>query len=83
MPEGSYSSDPSNPSSRVTEMKQMVKGLHKNNIRVIMDVVYSHVHNAANHRSTRRSRATTSAMTTTVRSSTTPVAATTPPPNVR
>ncbi len=30
-------------------MKQMVKGLHKNNIRVIMDVVYNHVHNAANH----------------------------------
>lgn len=49
VPEGSYSSDPSNPSSRVTEMKQMVKGLHKNNIRVIMDVVYNHVHNAANH----------------------------------
>lgn len=49
VPEGSYSSDPSNPSSRVTEMKQMVKGLHKNNIRVIMDVVYNHVYNAANH----------------------------------
>ena len=49
VPEGSYSSDPSNPSSRVTEMKQMVKGLHKNDIRVIMDVVYNHVYNAANH----------------------------------
>ena len=49
VPEGSYSSDPSNPSFRVTEMKQMVKGLHKNNIRVIMDVVYNHVYNAANH----------------------------------
>ena len=49
VPEGSYSSDPSNPSSRVTEMKQMVKGLHQNNIRVIMDVVYNHVYNAANH----------------------------------
>lgn len=49
VPEGSYSSDPSNPASRVTEMKQMVKGLHKNSIRVIMDVVYNHVYNAANH----------------------------------
>ena len=49
VPEGSYSSDPSNPSSRVTEMKQMVKELHKNDIRVIMDVVYNHVYNAANH----------------------------------
>ena len=30
-------------------MKQMVKELHKNDIRVIMDVVYNHVYNAANH----------------------------------
>ena len=30
-------------------MKQMVKGLHENDIRVIMDVVYNHVYNAANH----------------------------------
>lgn len=49
VPEGSYSSDPSDPSSRITEMKQMVKELHKNDIRVIMDVVYNHVYNAANH----------------------------------
>ena len=49
VPEGSYSSDPSDPASRVTEMKQMVKGLHGNDIRVIMDVVYNHVYNAANH----------------------------------
>ena len=49
VPEGSYSSNPSNPSSRVAEMKQMVKELHKNDIRVIMDVVYNHVYNAANH----------------------------------
>ena len=49
VPEGSYSSDPSDPASRVTEMKQMVKGLHENDIRVIMDVVYNHVYNAANH----------------------------------
>ncbi|MFC2619009.1 MAG: type I pullulanase, partial [Bifidobacterium dentium] len=49
VPEGSYSSDPSNPSTRVAEMKQMVKELHKNDIRVIMDVVYNHVYNAASH----------------------------------
>lgn len=49
VPEGSYSSDPSNPSSRVTEMKQMVRTLHDNDIRIIMDVVYNHVYNAASH----------------------------------
>ena len=27
-PEGSYSTDPANPSARVREMKQMVKALH-------------------------------------------------------
>jgi pullulanase len=49
VPEGSYSSDPGNPSARVTEMKQMVKELHGNDIRVIMDVVYNHVYNATSH----------------------------------
>ena len=81
VPEGSYSSDPSNPSTRVAEMKQMVKELHKNDIRVIMDVVYNHVYNAT--RSTRRFRATTSGTMPTVRSSTIPVVATIPPPNAR
>ena len=49
VPEGSYSTDATNPSTRVVEMKQMVKGLHDNNIRVIMDVVYNHVYEASSH----------------------------------
>ncbi len=41
-PEGSYSTNPSDPSVRVKEMKEMVKSLHDNGIGVIMDVVYNH-----------------------------------------
>lgn len=48
-PEGSYSTDPSNPYSRVTELKQAVQSLHDNGIRVVMDVVYNHVFNADAH----------------------------------
>lgn len=47
--EGSYSSDPSDPNARVKEMKQMVSGLHKNGLYVVMDVVYNHVYNASEH----------------------------------
>ena len=46
VPEGSYSSDPFNGAVRVTELKQMVKGLHDNGISVVMDVVYNHVYEA-------------------------------------
>ena len=46
-PEGSYSTDPYNGAVRVSEMKQMVKTLHDNQISVIMDVVYNHVYNAS------------------------------------
>lgn len=42
VPEGSYSSDPFNGEVRIKEMKQMIKGLHDENIGVIMDVVYNH-----------------------------------------
>ena len=41
-PEGSYSTNPADPATRVSEMKQMVKNLHDNGIGVIMDVVYNH-----------------------------------------
>ena len=43
VPEGSYSSDPYHGEVRVKEFKQMVQGLHKAGIAVIMDVVYNHV----------------------------------------
>ena len=46
VPEGSYSTDPYKGEVRVSEFKQMVKGLHDNGISVIMDVVYNHVYNA-------------------------------------
>ncbi len=42
VPEGSYSTNPSDPSARVREMKEMVKALHDAGIGVIMDVVYNH-----------------------------------------
>ncbi len=41
-PEGSYSTNPANPITRIKEMKQMVKSLHDAGIGVIMDVVYNH-----------------------------------------
>ncbi|WP_026647354.1 alpha-amylase family glycosyl hydrolase [Bifidobacterium minimum] len=47
VPEGSYSSDATNPSTRIVEAKEMVQGLHKSNLRVIMDVVYNHVYDAS------------------------------------
>lgn len=42
LPEGSYSTDPFHGEVRIKEFKQMVKSLHDNGIRVIMDVVYNH-----------------------------------------
>jgi len=44
-PEGSYSTNPSDPAARVREMKQMVKSLHDAGIGVVMDVVYNHTAN--------------------------------------
>ncbi len=44
-PEGSYSTDPANPATRILEMKQMVKSLHDAGIGVVMDVVYNHTAN--------------------------------------
>lgn len=41
-PEGSYSTNANNPSTRILEMKQMVKALHDAGIGVVMDVVYNH-----------------------------------------
>lgn len=42
VPEGKYSSDPSNPSARIKEFKQMVQSLHNQQIGVVLDVVYNH-----------------------------------------
>ena len=44
VPEGSYSTDPTDPLCRVREFKQMVQALHRAGIRVILDVVYNHTY---------------------------------------
>lgn len=49
VPEGSYSTDPLDPATRILEMKQMIQGLHENGLRVIMDVVYNHVYDMGSH----------------------------------
>jgi pullulanase len=45
-PEGSYASDPRRGEVRVREFKQMVQGLHRAGIGVILDVVYNHTYKA-------------------------------------
>ena len=47
VPEGSYSTDPYNPASRIREFKQMIQSLHRAGIRVILDVVYNHTYDVA------------------------------------
>jgi len=47
VPEGSYSSNPDDPYSRITELKQAIQSLHSQGLRVNMDVVYNHVSNPA------------------------------------
>ncbi len=44
VPEGSYSTNPFDPATRIREFKQMVQALHKAGIRVILDVVYNHTY---------------------------------------
>lgn len=42
VPEGSYSTNPSDGKVRIREFKTMVKAMHDAGIRVVMDVVYNH-----------------------------------------
>jgi len=44
VPEGWFSTDPNDPYKRINELKELVDNLHKNNIRVVMDVVFNHVY---------------------------------------
>ncbi|MBF0786465.1 MULTISPECIES: pullulanase [unclassified Streptococcus] len=39
---GMYSSDPTNPSERIAEFKELVHEIHKRDMGVILDVVYNH-----------------------------------------
>ena len=47
--EGSYSSDPTDPFKRIEELQTTVDTFHKNNMGVIMDVVYNHVFSTSEH----------------------------------
>ncbi|MDR1348719.1 MAG: type I pullulanase [Prevotellaceae bacterium] len=42
VPEGGYSTNPYTPETRIREFKEMVKSLHDNGLRVVMDVVFNH-----------------------------------------
>lgn len=44
LPEGSYATNPKDGYSRVKECRHMISQLHKNGIRVVMDVVYNHMY---------------------------------------
>jgi pullulanase len=44
VPEGSYATDPFDGRVRVREFKQMVQGLHRAGLRVVLDVVYNHTY---------------------------------------
>ncbi len=46
-PEGSYSTDPKHAATRIKELKSMIAALHAAGIRVIADVVYNHMFDAA------------------------------------
>jgi len=47
VPEGSYSSDPTKPTARITELKRAIQSMHSLGLRVNMDVVYNHVYNSS------------------------------------
>ncbi len=42
VPEGSYSTDPFTPATRIREFKEMVSALHAADIDIVLDVVYNH-----------------------------------------
>lgn len=49
MVEGSYSSDPYEPTVRISEYKELIDALASNGIRTIMDVVYNHLSSVSNN----------------------------------
>ncbi len=44
VPEGSYASNPSDPLSRINEVREMVRVLHEQSLGLILDVVYNHTY---------------------------------------
>ena len=47
VPDGSYSTNPYDPATRIREFKEMIQALHKAGFRVILDVVYNHTYDVA------------------------------------
>ena len=44
--EGSYSTDPYDPNTRIRELKELIMALHRAGLRVVLDVVYNHTYRA-------------------------------------
>lgn len=44
VPEGSYSTDPNSPYTRIVECQHMIARLHQHGLRVVLDVVYNHMY---------------------------------------
>lgn len=42
LPEGSFSSNPADGIARIKELKELIAALHRNGLRIVMDVVYNH-----------------------------------------
>lgn len=47
--EGSYVTDPDDGYARVREAQQMIEAIHERGIRVVLDVVYNHMHDINNN----------------------------------
>ncbi len=48
IPDGSYTTNPNNPFTRIKELRYAIYQLHKNGLRVVMDIVYNHMFTTAN-----------------------------------
>ncbi|MGT2907411.1 type I pullulanase [Streptococcus dentiloxodontae] len=48
VPEASFSSNPTEPATRIHELKNLIKAYHEAGIGVIMDVVYNHTYSSYN-----------------------------------
>lgn len=48
VPEGSYSLDSTDPKSRIYELKTLIKEIHEQGMKVVLDVVYNHVYRSWN-----------------------------------
>ncbi|MBU5355555.1 type I pullulanase [Paenibacillus barcinonensis] len=44
VPEGSYATDPRDPAVRIREFKTMIQSMHRQGLRVVLDVVYNHTY---------------------------------------